>query len=239
MRRGSSGLSVAKAFNHVNAKRAAYIARSLHWYDFSEGDGETLTDKGSLTKNLAITGAAWAADGAGYHLTFLGDDKAEISDAWPTSGITKLSFVMKFSCKPHTDPQWIVNGEQIVANGTITIIRDTGASANVLRFRYSNGTTSTAHVSSVTFFSGFDDVDVFCVVTADYVSPYNVKIYRDVEGVIVSENMITPVAPSGTRKLSLGVYSNNYYIQEGRMRFFAVFPEILTESEVRDLFFLL
>jgi lysophospholipase L1-like esterase len=211
----------------------AYKERALVWYDFSEGSGAVLGDKSWSAKDAAITGATW--DGNSLH--FAGTDHAiAASPAIPATAITKVTVLLKVKCAQNAAWQWFLDNGQSTPNGEISVLRR--QAADWLNFRYSNGTIAGAEIKDESFFTGFDNEFVFIAVTADYVTPFAVKIYRNGEGVVYTANMTTPVAPTGARALEIGALTGGSYGLVGDIALVAIIPEVLTATEIEECFFL-
>jgi hypothetical protein len=215
------------------------IAKSALWLDFSEGSGATLGDRSGNKNDGTISGATWQNGAMGPELLFDGaDDRIVDANLTTLPSQSTLLFVFRNFNKCVRGSgieQTLISLGVSLANGSFWLRRNDNS--DILVLHYSNGSNEWSHVNNDTYFAGMDNTLLFVAVTVDFVSPYNVKLYRNNEGLIDTLTMETPVIPVNSSGAAIGSYTitggHNF---AGNMLFCGIVGKILTATEILNVY---
>lgn len=214
------------------------VSRAVVWHDLSEGSGNTLHDRSENGHDATLVGPNWGPGKLGPEIVMDGNNDYASSSIFTVPDLTKqtIVFVVKNSLYSHGGyAQVFMSLGFSLLSGSESVYRLDNS--NHLGIQYSNGTIAWEQVPCWNMFNGFDDTDLFVTITIDYEAPYDIKFYRNLEGIISSSNLSTPVNIIGDRQILIGDNGvGSGFNLKGGMSFLALIPEILTAPEISLLY---
>jgi hypothetical protein len=215
------------------------VAKSALWLDFSEGSGATLGDRSGNKNDCTIVGPTWQNGAMGPELAFDGvDDRiidTNLTTLPPQSTVLFVFRNFNKCVRGSGINQTLISLGVSLSNGSFWLRRDDNSDRLLLH--YSNGSDEWSSVSNASYFTSMDNTLLFVAMTVDFISPYNVKLYRNNEGLIDTLIMATPVIPVNSSGAAIGSYtitgSHNF---AGNMLFCGIVGKILTATEILNVY---